>query len=52
MADTTGDADNDGLSDAEEALAGTKPANADSDGDGQVTLDDFYALMTRKSFPH
>merc|ERR1712150_129374 len=25
---------------------------ADSDGDGQVTLDDFYALMTQKTFPY
>ena len=35
VADTTGDSDGDGLSDAEEGLAGTNPANkADSDGDG------------------
>mmetsp|Transcript_91544 Transcript_91544/g.144668 ORF Transcript_91544/g.144668 Transcript_91544/m.144668 type:complete len:166 (+) Transcript_91544:102-599(+) len=27
-------------------------ARADTDGDGQVTLDDFYSLMTRKSFPY
>ncbi len=30
----TDDADNDGLTDAEEALAGTDPHNADTDGDG------------------
>ena len=34
VADTTGDSDGDGLSDAEEGLAGTNPAKADSDGDG------------------
>merc|ERR1719162_1099446 len=27
-------------------------ARADTDGDGQVSLDDFYSLMTRKTFPH
>mmetsp|Transcript_120251 Transcript_120251/g.208754 ORF Transcript_120251/g.208754 Transcript_120251/m.208754 type:complete len:166 (+) Transcript_120251:50-547(+) len=27
-------------------------ARADTDGDGQVTLDDFYSLMTRKTFPY
>merc|ERR1719160_1769100 len=27
-------------------------ARADTDGDGEVTQDDFYNLMTRKSFPH
>ena len=34
VADTTGDSDGDGLSDAEEGLAGTNPNKADSDGDG------------------
>ena len=34
VADTTGDSDGDGLSDAEEGLAGTNPTKADSDGDG------------------
>mmetsp|Transcript_53403 Transcript_53403/g.155696 ORF Transcript_53403/g.155696 Transcript_53403/m.155696 type:complete len:167 (-) Transcript_53403:77-577(-) len=27
-------------------------ARADSDADGQVTLDDFYTLMTQKTFPY
>mmetsp|Transcript_66983 Transcript_66983/g.187026 ORF Transcript_66983/g.187026 Transcript_66983/m.187026 type:complete len:168 (-) Transcript_66983:35-538(-) len=27
-------------------------ARADSNGDGQVTVEDFYALMTRRTFPH
>jgi len=27
-------------------------ARADSDGDGHVTVDDFYSLMTRRTFPH
>eukprot|EP00746_Dinoflagellata_sp_MGD_P024073 gnl/MRDRNA2_/MRDRNA2_156470_c0_seq1.p1 gnl/MRDRNA2_/MRDRNA2_156470_c0~~gnl/MRDRNA2_/MRDRNA2_156470_c0_seq1.p1 ORF type:complete len:166 (+),score=40.71 gnl/MRDRNA2_/MRDRNA2_156470_c0_seq1:95-592(+) len=27
-------------------------ARADSDGDGLVSLDDFYTLMVRKSFPY
>eukprot|EP00929_Paragymnodinium_shiwhaense_P053634 TRINITY_DN26862_c0_g1_i1.p1 TRINITY_DN26862_c0_g1~~TRINITY_DN26862_c0_g1_i1.p1 ORF type:complete len:167 (-),score=43.21 TRINITY_DN26862_c0_g1_i1:118-618(-) len=27
-------------------------ARADSDGDGEVSLEDFYVLMTRKTFPH
>merc|ERR1712217_354893 len=27
-------------------------ARADSDGDGHVTIDDFYVLMTRKTFPY
>merc|ERR1719502_1365928 len=27
-------------------------ARADSDGDGQVTIEDFYELMTRRTFPH
>ena len=26
-------------------------ARADADGDGRVTLDDFYRVMTRKGFP-
>ena len=34
LADTTNDTDNDGLTDAEEVLAGTNPSKADSDGDG------------------
>lgn len=25
---------------------------ADSDGDGRVSMDDFYNLMTRRTFPH
>merc|ERR1711879_826871 len=27
-------------------------ARADNNGDGEVTLDDFYTLMTRKTFPY
>merc|ERR1719473_2482921 len=27
-------------------------ARADSDGDGQVSPEDFYSLMTRRTFPH
>lgn len=27
-------------------------ARADSDADGSVTLDDFYVLMTEKTFPY
>ena len=34
LADTTNDTDNDGLTDAQEGLAGTNPVKADSDGDG------------------
>ena len=34
VSQTTRDTDSDGLTDAEESLAGTDPSNADSDGDG------------------
>ena len=34
VSDTTDDNDGDGLTDAEEGLAGTNPVQADSDGDG------------------
>eukprot|EP00927_Polykrikos_kofoidii_P057386 TRINITY_DN51507_c0_g1_i1.p2 TRINITY_DN51507_c0_g1~~TRINITY_DN51507_c0_g1_i1.p2 ORF type:complete len:175 (-),score=35.93 TRINITY_DN51507_c0_g1_i1:29-553(-) len=27
-------------------------ARADTDGDGQVTMEDFYTLMTRRTFPY
>ena len=27
-------------------------ARADADADGEVTMDDFYVLMTQKSFPY
>ena len=40
------DSDSDGLSDSEEATAGTDPANPDSDGDGLVDGDEVHVIGT------
>ena len=42
----TGDADNDALTDAEEADLGTDPNNPDTDGDGLVDVDEFNLYGT------
>jgi len=44
-----GDFDNDGLTNREEFVAGTNPANSDSDGDG---YDDFYEIVQAGSNPN
>jgi hypothetical protein len=45
----TGDADDDGLSNLEEMLAGTDPNNPDSDGDGTLDGDDAFPLDATES---
>lgn len=45
------DTDNDGLTDAEEAVAGTDPNNSDSDGDGLSDGDEVHQYSTNPNSP-
>jgi hypothetical protein len=46
LSQTAQDSDNDGLSDTQEAILGTNPQNADTDGDGLRDGDEYFKYFT------